>query len=248
MQVEGAVVVVTGSAAGLGRATARRLKACGAQVVEVDLHFPQGEATGRERATADVTDADQVETALRKAAHTFGRVDAVVHCAGVAAGFRLIDERGPADPAAFQRVVDVNLVGTFNVARAAALVMSQNPAGEFGRGVVVLTASVAAFEGQRGQTAYAATKAGVVGMTLPIARDLADYGIRCVTIAPGAFETALTTDLTPWLQDKLVSYTTFPRRLGKPEEFAGLVHAVIENDMLNAEVIRLDAGTRLPSL
>jgi 3-hydroxyacyl-CoA dehydrogenase/3-hydroxy-2-methylbutyryl-CoA dehydrogenase len=247
MKLDGAAVVVTGAAAGLGQATCAALEARGAQVAGVDLRFPE-DGSGGLRFTADITDAAQVEAALEGAAGSLGRVDAVVHCAGVAAGFRLLDQGRAADPAQFRRIVEVNLLGTFHVARAAALVMARNPETDSGRGVVVLTASVAAFEGQRGQVAYAAAKAGVVGMTLPVARDLAEYGIRCVTIAPGAFATALTTDLPTWLQDKLVSYTAFPRRLGRPDEFAALACAVIENDLLNGEVIRLDGGTRLPAM
>ena len=249
MKIEGAVVVVTGAAAGLGRATSDRLAAGGAQVIEVDRQFPGEADSSATRATADVTKPDELQAAMRLPAERFGRLDAVVHCAGVAAGFRLFDELGPVDPARFRHIVDVNLVGTFNVALAAATVMRENaPDRDGGRGVIITTASVAAFEGQRGQVAYAAAKAGVAGMTLPLARDLAEFGIRCMSVAPGAFATALTTDLPPWLQEKLISYTTFPKRLGRPEEFADLVFAIIENDILNAEVIRLDGGTRLPAL
>jgi len=247
MKLDGAAVVVTGAAAGLGQATCAALEARGAKAAAVDLRFPDEGSAGL-RFTADITDAAQVEAAFEGAAGALGRVDAVVHCAGVAGGFRLLDQGRAADPAQFRKIVEVNLLGTFHVARAAALVMARNAETDSGRGVVVLTASVAAFEGQRGQVAYAAAKAGVVGMTLPVARDLAEYGIRCVTIAPGAFATALTTDLPTWLQDKLVSYTAFPRRLGRPDEFASLACAVIENDLLNGEVIRLDGGTRLPAM
>ncbi len=249
MKIAESVAVVTGAGQGLGRATAELLRGRGARVVETDLRFPAILGSGRTIIEADITDALEMERVMAEAVARFGRLDAVVHCAGIAAGFRLIDDHGAADPARFRAVVEVNLVGTFNVARAAAMVMRDNePDAAGGRGVLVMTSSVAAFEGQRGQVAYAAAKAGVVGMTLPLARDLSTYGVRCVTIAPGAFDTTLTTDLDPRLQEKLVSYAAHPRRLGRPEEFAGLACAVLENDFINAEVIRIDGGTRLPAL
>ena len=249
MKISESVAIVTGAGQGLGRATAELLRARGARVVQTDLRFPTTEESSAARIEADITDAQEMERVVAEAVSRFGRLDAVVHCAGVAAGFRLLDDRGPADPARFRKVIEANLVGTFNVARAAAMAMRDNePDADGGRGVLVMTASVAAFEGQRGQVAYAASKAGVVGMTLPIARDLSPYGVRCVTIAPGAFDTTLTTDLDPRLQEKLVSYAAHPRRLGRPEEFAELVCAVLENGFINAEVIRIDGGTRLPAL
>lgn len=249
MRIAETVVVVTGAGQGLGRATAELLRARGAKVVETDLRFPATHDSGQVRIEADITDALEMERVMGEAVAGFGRLDAVVHCAGIAAGFRLLNDHGAADPARFRTVVETNLVGTFNVARAAAMAMRDNePDEDGGRGVLVMTASVAAFEGQRGQVAYAAAKAGVVGMTLPLARDLSPYGIRCVTIAPGAFDTALTTDLDARLQEKLVSYAAHPRRLGHPEEFARLACAVLENDFVNAEVIRIDGGTRLPAL
>ena len=249
MKISESVAIVTGAGQGLGRATAELLRARGARVVQTDLRFPTTEESSAARIEADITDAQEMERVVAEAVSRFGRLDAVVHCAGVAAGFRLLDDRGPADPARFRKVIEANLVGTFNVARAASMAMRDNePDADGGRGVLVMTASVAAFEGQRGQVAYAASKAGVVGMTLPIARDLSPYGVRCVTIAPGAFDTTLTTDLDPRLQEKLVSYAAHPRRLGRPEEFAELVCAVLENGFINAEVIRIDGGTRLPAL
>ena len=247
MRINSTVALVTGGGAGLGAATADYLESRGSRVTRLDTRFPA--ATGTHDLVGDITDAEGIESAFAQVAAAHGRLDVVLHCAGIADGFRLLSSSGAADPARFRRMVEVNLVGTFNVVRAAALAMQHNPAGPDGaRGVIILTASVAAFEGQQGQVAYAATKAGVVGMTLPVARDLARTGIRCVTIAPGAFATTLTTDLQPTVQDSLVASTTFPRRLGAPDEFAALVASIVENDYLNAEVIRLDAGTRLSSL
>lgn len=249
MEINGCVAVVTGAAAGLGAAVVDALASRGATVVAADLVGPAVPSSASLHATADITDLGEVDAVMQEAVDRFGRVDCVVHCAGIAAGFRLFDKTGRADASTFQNVVDVNLVGTFNVALAGATAMRENPERpDRCRGVLVTTASIAAFEGQRGQVAYAASKAGVAGMTLPLARELAEFGIRCVTLAPGAFATALTTDLAPWLQEKLVSYTAYPQRLGKPEEFASLVCAVIENELLNAEVIRIDAGSRLPAL
>ncbi|MCQ4120862.1 SDR family NAD(P)-dependent oxidoreductase [Rhodococcus tibetensis] len=246
MQIPGAVAVVTGAGAGLGLATAHLLSQRGARVAALDLTAPPGEATDTWLPlTADVGSATEVDAAFDAAVSAFGRVDIVVHCAGIAGGFRLIGRDGPVDPGRFTRVIDVNLVGTFHVLRAAAWRMSrdQRPDGE--NGVIVTTASIAAYEGQQGQLAYSASKAGVIGMLLPAARELAQYGIRCTAIAPGAFETALTTDLPAELQEQLTASVAYPQRLGRPTEFADLACAVITNEMLNGEVIRLDAGARL---
>ncbi|MFE7245086.1 SDR family NAD(P)-dependent oxidoreductase [Streptomyces sp. NPDC057580] len=248
MELKGAVAVVTGAAAGLGQATARRLLERGAHVAALDLDAPDGSPDGAWLPlAADIRLATEVDRVFAETVRAFGRLDAVVHCAGTAGGFRLLGRDGPVDPERFRRIVDVNLLGTFHVLRAAAWHMSRNErSDDTERGVIVTTASVAAFEGQQGQLAYAASKAGVVGMTLPAARELAEHRIRCVTIAPGAFETTLTTDLPSALQDQLISSAAYPRRLGRPEEFADLACAVLTNEMLNGEVIRLDAGTRLP--
>lgn len=268
MDLQGAVAMVTGAGSGLGQATARLLLRRGARVAALDLEAPSrdpapasaaradvgtGTGSGAQPGpdwlplAADIRSPEEVDRAFEEAAGVFGRLDALVHCAGLAGGFRLLGRDGPAHPERFRRMVDVNLLGTFHVLRAAAWHMSRNDGrGEGERGVIVMTASVAAYEGQQGQLAYAATKAGVAGMTLPAARELAEHRIRCVTIAPGAFETALTTDLPAALQEQLISSAAYPRRLGRPEEFAELVCAVTTNEMLNGEVIRLDAGTRLP--
>ncbi|MFE5702269.1 SDR family NAD(P)-dependent oxidoreductase [Rhodococcus koreensis] len=246
MQISGAVAVVTGAGAGLGHATAQMLSQRGARVAAVDLTAPPGAPSSTWLPlAANVGSADEVDAAFDTAVSTFGRVDIVVHCAGIAGGFRLIGKDGPVDPARFAAVIDVNLLGTFHVLRAAAWRMSSNqrPGGE--SGVIITTASIAAYEGQQGQLAYAASKSGVIGMTLPAARELAQYGIRCATIAPGAFETTLTTDLPAALQDQLTSSVAYPPRLGKPAEFAELACAIVANEMLNGEVIRLDAGARL---
>ncbi|MGV9734961.1 SDR family NAD(P)-dependent oxidoreductase [Rhodococcus aetherivorans] len=246
MQIAGAVAVVTGAAAGLGEATAQMLAQRGARIAALDLSAPPG--TPSETwlpLAANVISPDEVDAAFDTTVRTFGRVDIVVHCAGVAGGFRLIGKQGPVAPERFNHVIDVNLRGTFHVLRAAAWHMSENQRADTENGVIVTTASIAAFEGQQGQLAYSASKAGVTGMTLPAARELAQYGIRCATIAPGAFETALTTDLPTDLQDQLTAAVAHPRRLGRPDEFADLACAVITNEMLNGEVIRLDAGARL---
>lgn len=247
MQIPGAVAVVTGAGAGLGLATAHLLSQRGARVAALDLTAPRGEATDTWLPlTADVGSAAEVDAAFDAAVSAFGRVDIVVHCAGIAGGFRLIGKDGPVDPARFAAVIEVNLLGTFHVLRAAAWRMSMNERPDGGEsGVIVTTASIAAYEGQQGQLAYAASKSGVIGMTLPAARELAQYGIRCATIAPGAFETTLTTDLPAALQDQLTASVAYPPRLGKPAEFAELACAIVANEMLNGEVIRLDAGARL---
>jgi 3-hydroxyacyl-CoA dehydrogenase / 3-hydroxy-2-methylbutyryl-CoA dehydrogenase len=248
MQIQGATAVVTGAAAGLGAATARALYDRGARVAALDLSTEQAHA--RERwlpLAADVTSAASVDAAFDRVADEWGAPSIVVHCAGVAGGFRLLGGQGPVAPERFEHVVRVNLLGTFHVLRSAAWLMSRRAEFDGERGVIVTTASIAAFEGQQGQLAYSASKAAVVGMLLPAARELAPFGVRCVAIAPGAFATQLTTDLPPTLQEQLIESVAFPRRLGRAAEFADLVCAVVTNQMLNAEVIRLDAGARLAS-
>lgn len=251
MQIENGVALVTGGASGLGLATTERLLAQGARVVVIDLPGSAGERLaaeheGRVRFTpADVRDEDQVRAALDAAAE-LGALRLVVNCAGVADAAKVVGRSGPFPLELFRRVVDINLVGTFNVLRLAAERMQQE---EFAdaeeRGVIVNTASVAAFEGQIGQSAYAASKAAIVGMTLPIARELAEHRIRVVSIAPGIFETPLLAGLPEEVRASLGAQVPHPARLGRPEEFALLVTQIVENPMINGETIRLDGAIRM---
>ena len=251
MQLDGAVALVTGGASGLGRATATELVRAGASVVLADLPGSAAAQVAAElgpRAVAvdvDVTDEVQVGAAVERAAG-LGTLRVVVNCAGIAPPGRVVGKRGPLPLEAFETVVRVNLVGTFNVVRlAAARVLDTEPVdGE--RGVVVNTASIAAYDGQIGQAAYAASKGGVVGMTLPLARDLAPHLVRVVTIAPGVFETPMVAGLPPEAQESLGAQVPHPSRLGRPAEYAALVRHVVENPMLNGEVIRLDGALRMP--
>jgi NAD(P)-dependent dehydrogenase (short-subunit alcohol dehydrogenase family) len=251
MELSGSVALVTGGASGLGAATARRLAAGGAKVVLVDRDAARGAALASELggvfAKADVTDAAQVEAAIAEAA-ALGPLRIAVSCAGVGWASRTLDRTGkPHDLELFRTVVGINLVGTFNVLRLAAAAISRTEPLEHGaRGVIVNTASVAAFDGQIGQIAYAASKAGVVGMTLPAARDLAPAGIRVVTIAPGIFDTPMLGALAEDRRAALAADVVFPRRLGDPAEYAALVAAIVENGYLNGETIRLDGALRMP--
>lgn len=249
MKIAGATALVTGASNGLGAATARLLHDRGARVAALDLTTPASARNDDRWITlpVDVSSAESVDAAFAQVSAEWVAPSIVVHCAGIAGGFRLLGADGPVDPARFARVIDVNLRGTFHVLRAAAWAMSQGDDADTERGVIITTASIAALEGQQGQTAYSASKAGVLGMLLPSARELATLGIRCVTLAPGAFATGLTTGLPDSLQAQLVSSTVFPKRLGDPAEFAHMAAAVIENEMINAEVIRVDAGARLTS-
>jgi len=250
MRIEGATALVTGASAGLGAASARALYERGARVAALDLEADRTAARADDRwlpLTADVASASSVDAAFDRVADQWEAPSVVIHCAGVAGGFRLLGQDGPIAPERFEQVVRVNLFGTFHVLRAAAWHMSRRDEIASERGVIVTTASIAAFEGQQGQLAYSASKAGVVGMLLPAARELAALGVRCVSIAPGAFATQLTTELPATLQGQLVESAAFPRRLGRADEFADLACAVVTNQMLNAEVIRLDAGARLPA-
>ncbi|WP_409329972.1 3-hydroxyacyl-CoA dehydrogenase [Trujillonella humicola] len=251
MDIEGAVAVVTGGASGLGLATARRLAGAGARVVLLDLPRTDRDEVlasfdGRaEYAVADVTDEEQVRAAFDRAAE-LGPVRVVVSCAGIGPAARVVGRDGTAAPLeGFARVVGINLIGTFNVLRLGAERMAaQEPLGEE-RGVIVNTASIAAFDGQIGQAAYAASKGGIVGMTLPIARDLADKQIRVVTIAPGTFDTPLLASLPDPVRDSLGAQVPHPRRLGDPDEFGLLVTQIVANPMLNGETIRLDGAIRM---
>jgi NAD(P)-dependent dehydrogenase (short-subunit alcohol dehydrogenase family) len=254
MEIAGIAAVVTGGASGLGEATARALAERGARVAILDLPGSAGleaaKAIGEPARffAADVTDQDGVTRALDAAAQAFGGLHAAVSCAGVGMAGRTVDRDGrPFDLRLFERTVRVNLIGTFNVARLAAVRMMRNPPTTLGeRGVLVHTASIAAFDGQVGQVAYAASKGGVVAMTLPVARDLAPAGIRCCTIAPGTFATPMLMGLPEAARQALAAQIPFPSRLGDPAEFAALACHVIENPMLNGETIRLDGALRMP--
>ena len=252
MQIPGNTFLVTGAASGLGAGTARMLAAEGGNVVIADMSVDQGRALAAELgacahfARVDVAAEADVRAAVRAAIDRYGRLDGLVNCAGIVIGERVLGRDGPHDLEAFSRVIRVNLVGTFNAIRLAANAMAKNPPGESGeRGVIVNTASVAAFEGQIGQAAYSASKAGVAGMTLPIARELARLGIRVVTIAPGIFDTAMVGGFDDALKASLAAQIPFPARLGRAQEYAALVRHIIENQMLNGETIRLDGAIRM---
>jgi NAD(P)-dependent dehydrogenase (short-subunit alcohol dehydrogenase family) len=250
MQIAGSVAVVTGGASGLGLATAKRLVAEGARVVLLDLPSSPGEQAAKELgdaarfAPADVTSEDDVTAALDVAAG-LGPVRITVNCAGVGWAGRVIGKNGVLPLDVFEAVVRVNLIGTFNVIRLAAERITANDEVDGERGVIVNTASVAAFDGQIGQAAYSASKGGVVGMTLPIARDLADKKIRVMTIAPGLFLTPMLMGLPQEAQDSLGAQVPHPARLGDPAEYAALVQHIVSNPMLNGEVIRLDGAIRM---
>lgn len=241
MELRGRTFVVTGGGSGLGAATARALEEGGANVVVADL---KGE--GPRFVETDVTDEGSVREAIGAAREEFGALHGAVNCAGVASAEKTLGREGPHSLESFMKVVEVNLIGTFNVVRLAAEAMAENeptPGGE--RGVIVNTASVAAFDGQVGQVAYAASKGGVVAMTLPVARDLASLGIRVMAIAPGIFDTPMMAGLPEAARESLGKQVPFPSRLGKPEEFAALARHIIQNEMLNGEVIRLDGAIRM---
>ena len=251
METRDRTFLVTGGGSGLGAATAKRLARAGGKVVLVDVNA-RGAAVAGEIGDAacfveaDVCDEAAVAAALAEAKRRFGGLHGAVNCAGVAPAERVLGRAGPHALASFRRTIDINVIGTFNVVRLAAQAMSDNAAGPDGeRGVIVNTASVAAFEGQIGQAAYAASKAAVAGMTLPIARELARFGIRVVTIAPGIFETPMLAAMSQEVQSSLGAQVPFPARLGKPDEYAMLVEHILANPMLNGEVIRLDGAIRM---
>ncbi len=253
MKAEGAGALVAGGASGLGEATARRLHADGANVVIADLNAEKGEALAAElgdRARfmeANVTDSDAVEAAVAAAAETEGGLRISVSCAGIGWAQRTTSKQGPHDLQIFRNVIEVNLIGTFNVLRLASTAMNGNDADDEGeRGVHVSTASIAAYDGQIGQVAYAASKGGIVGLTLPAARDLSSRGIRVLTIAPGLFDTPLLAALPQEQRDALGAGIPFPSRLGRPDEYAELVAQIVANPMLNGETIRLDGALRMP--
>lgn len=252
MQLQQRTFIFTGGASGLGAACARIFADDEASVVIADLNEESGERLATElgpRAQfvrVDVTSAADVQSAIDVAMKTFGKLDGLIHCAGILHAERTMGKQGPHDLDGFRRVIEINLVGTFNVIRLAAAAMSQNNASEDGeRGVIVTTSSVAAFEGQIGQAAYSASKGGVAAMTLPLARELARFGIRVVSIAPGVFDTAMMATASDEMRDALISQVPFPPRLGRPEEFARLAKHIVENAMLNGDVIRLDGALRM---
>ena len=253
MEIEGAAALVAGGASGLGEATARRLHAAGATVVIADLNAERGAALAEElgeRATfaeANVTEPEAVRAAVDAAAGIAGGLRISVCCAGIGWAQRTVSKQGPHDLEVFSNVVSVNLIGTFNVLRLAAAAMVENEPDQGGeRGLCVNTASIAAFEGQIGQVAYSASKGGIVGLTLPAARDLSGRGVRVVTIAPGLFDTPLLAALPQEQREALGAGIPFPSRLGTPAEYADLVAAIAANPMLNGENIRLDGALRMP--
>ncbi|MET0473072.1 MAG: SDR family NAD(P)-dependent oxidoreductase [Mycobacterium sp.] len=257
MDLKDKTAIVTGGGSGLGRATALRLADGGARVAVWDANAEAAAATanaiGGLALTVDVTSAEQAESALDRVVDEFGAVHLAVACAGIAPAAKVVSRGVAASLDGFRRTIEVNLVGTFNVVRVAVAAMLDNPGGERSdggnpggeRGVVVLTASGAAYDGQVGQSGYSASKAGVIGMLLPLARDLAGKGIRVNAIAPGMFGTAMVAGMTDKVQDSLLEMILEPRRMGAPDEFAALVEHIVANPYLNAECIRLDAGMRM---
>ena len=251
MQIKDQAFLVAGGASGLGAATARMLAGAGGKVLIADLNA-SGEALAAElgeRArfvATDVTNEAQTQAAVDACAQAFGAIHGAINCAGVAPGERVVGKTGPHSLGNFERAVRINLVGTFNVLRLAAHRMSTQPAFANGeRGVIVNTSSVASMDGQIGQAAYAASKAGVNGMTLPIARELARFGIRVMTIAPGIFDTPMLAGMSEEVRTSLGQQVPFPPRLGRPDEYAALVRHILENEVLNGEVIRLDGAIRM---
>ncbi|CAG9184567.1 3-hydroxyacyl-CoA dehydrogenase [Cupriavidus pinatubonensis] len=249
MDIQGNVFIVTGGASGLGEGTARMLAEAGGKVVIADLNEAAGTALAQELGGTFVkcdVSSEADGQAVVAAAQALGRVSGLVNCAGIATANKTVGKNGPHPLDAFDKTIRVNLIGTFNMIRLAAAAMVQNtPDAEGERGVIINTASVAAFDGQIGQAAYAASKGGVVGMTLAIARDLSRDGVRCVTIAPGLFETPMLLGMPQEVQDALGRMVPFPPRLGRPAEYAKLAKAIIGNTMLNGEVIRLDGAIRM---
>ena len=249
MQIEGKVFIVTGGASGLGEGTARMLAAHGGKVVIADMQADKGETVAREIGglfiRCDVSQEADGQAAVA-AAGNLGKLMGLINCAGIAPAEKTVGKNGPHSLGVFSKAVTVNLIGTFNMIRLAADAMCKNEPEDTGeRGVMISTASIAAYDGQIGQAAYSASKGGIVGMTLPIARDLARSGIRNMTIAPGIFGTPMLFGMPQEVQDALAASVPFPSRLGTPEDYAKLARHIIENDMLNGEVIRLDGAIRL---
>ena len=252
MQIRGITALITGGASGLGEATVRDMLEHGGKVAIFDFDEKKGKEVSSELGDSvifcktDVTDEESVQAAVDKTLDAFGALHVAVNCAGVGTPSKVLGKEGPMSMDHFKKVVQINLMGTMNVVRLAAEKMVENTPNKDGeKGVVINTASAAAFEGQVGQAAYSASKAGVVGMTLPIAREFADYGIRVMTIAPGLFETPMLAGLPEKAKEALNKMMPFPKRLGKSSEFALLVRQIVENPMLNGSVIRLDAALRM---
>ncbi|MEH3024343.1 MAG: SDR family NAD(P)-dependent oxidoreductase [Pseudomonas oryzihabitans] len=252
MRIDDRIFLVTGAGSGLGAATAQTLVNAGARVALLDLHAEAVQAQAERLGSpafalsVDVTDATALTAGIDTILGRWGGLHGAISCAGIVGGARILGRNGPHDLAAFARIVNVNLVGSFNVLRLAAAAMAKGAADAGGeRGVIINTASIAAYDGQIGQAAYAAAKGGVASLTLPAARELAGQGIRVMTIAPGVFETPMMAGMTPEVREALAANVPFPPRLGRGEEFAALVRHIIENPMLNGEVIRLDGALRM---
>jgi NAD(P)-dependent dehydrogenase (short-subunit alcohol dehydrogenase family) len=252
MQIKNSVFLIPGGASGLGAATARHFVAAGGRVVLADLNREAGEkfaaslGAGARFVFADVTDETQMQNAVDTAVHSFGALHGLVNCAGIAPGERVVGKSGPHKLETFSRAININLIGSFNALRLAANAMTKNtPNADGERGVIINTTSIAAFEGQIGQAAYSASKGGIVAMALPIARELAKFGIRVMTIAPGIFDTPMLQGMSDEIRVSLGAQVPFPSRLGQPEEYARLAAFIVENPMLNGEVIRLDGAIRM---
>ncbi|MCW5626005.1 MAG: 3-hydroxyacyl-CoA dehydrogenase [Burkholderiales bacterium] len=252
MKIENSTFIVTGGSSGLGEATVAMVTAAGGNVVIADVNRDMGTVLASSIGASarfiecDVTSEEHAKRAIEAALGTYGNLHGLINCAGVGIPAKVVGKEGPHPLEKFARIVSINLIGTFNMIRLAAEAMTRDQTGTGGeRGVIVNTASVAAFDGQIGQAAYSASKAGVVGMTLPIARELARFGIRVCTIAPGLFETPMMAGLPPEAQQSLAAQVPFPPRLGRPREFANLVRHIVENEMLNGETIRLDGAIRM---
>ena len=252
MQIANKTFLITGGASGLGAASARLLAQTGANVVIADVNSETGSALAQEIGTnalfvqTDVTSESSVQQVILDTLKSFHGLHGVLNCAGIGIAEKVLRRSGPASLESFTRVININLIGTFNVIRLASEVISKNEASESGeRGVIINTASVAAFDGQIGQAAYSASKGGIVGMTLPIAREFGRYGIRVVAIAPGMFDTPILGMMPKAAKDELAQKIPFPQRMGRPDEFAALAKHILENEMLNGEVIRLDGALRM---